>query len=181
MGMINIIYLKVDNNGLINTIDLREILQQNNNIILVTIMYVNNEIGSVLPVRDIGRIIYDYNRLNNKKIIYHIDACQAANYYELNVRKLRADMLSLNSSKIYGGKGAGLLYKSNSIRLEPIVYGGGQERGLRSGTENIASIIGLSKALQIASEYRDSEYKRLREMQEYFFSEIRNSIPDVRL
>ena len=187
MDMIEIIYLKVNNYGLIKLQDLRDLLANNNiaeNILMVSVMYVNNEIGTLLPVREIGKIIADYNRENrdeNNKIIYHIDACQAVNYYEINVRKLRADLLSFNSSKIYAGHGGAVLYKNNKTKIEPIIYGGAQERGLRSGTENIHSIIAISKALQIISTDRESEMNRLRELQEYFFQKIKKELSKCKI
>lgn len=181
MKLIEIIYLNVDETGKVKENDLREILKESgkenkNNIILVSVMYANNETGRVQSVKEIGRIIDEYNRLNNKKIAFHIDAMQAGNYLDIDVKKLRCDMLSMNGSKIYGPKGIGILYKNKNIKLSKIIYGGGQEMGLRSGTEDVQKIVGLAKAMQITKEKRDSEVIRLLELQNYFFENIEKEI-----
>jgi cysteine desulfurase len=182
-NLIEIIFLKVDETGRVKENDLREILKESgveNNIILVSVMYANNETGRVQPVKEIGRIIDEYNRAaskarsetQNQKIAFHIDAMQAGNYLDIDVKKLRCDMLSMNGSKIYGPKGIGLLYKNKDIKLSPIIYGGGQEGGIRSGTEDVQKIVGLACAMQIAKEKRDSEIIRILELQNYFLENI---------
>lgn len=175
--LIEVIYLKVDESGRVKENDLREMLKESglenkNNIILISVMYANNEMGRVQPVKEIGRIIDEYNRTNNKNLAFHIDATQAGNYLDVDIKKLRCHMLSMNGSKIYGPKGIGLLYKNKNTNLLPIILGGGQENGLRSGTEDIDKIVGLTKALQIAKEKRDSEIIRLLNLQNYFFENI---------
>ena len=201
MGMIEIIFLKADETGRVRENDLREILKESgpenkSNIILVSVMYANNETGRMQPVKEIGRIIDEYNRaaskargerennLNDKKIgsiAFHIDAMQAGNYLDMDINKLRCDMLSMNGSKIYGPKGIGILYKDKNIRLSSIVLGGGQEGGLRSGTEDVQKIVGQAKAMQVSKEKRDSEIVRLLELQNYFFENIKLQIPEVKI
>lgn len=186
MGMIDIIFLEVDETGRVKENDLREILKESgpenkDNIILVSIMYANNETGRVQPVKEIGRIIDEYNRVNNQSLAFHIDAMQAGNYLDIDAKKLRCDMLSMNGSKIYGPKGIGFLYKNKNVNLSQIIFGGGQERGLRSGTEDVQKIVGLSKAMQIAKEKRDSEIVRLLELQNYFIDNIKLEIPEVKI
>jgi len=134
----------------------------NKKTVLVSVMYANNEVGTIQPVGDIGRAILKHRKENNTAYPYfHSDACQAAGYLDLNVEKLHVDLLTLNSGKIYGPKGTGLLFVRRGTRLAPVMRGGGQERSLRSGTENVPGIVGLAKALELAQKIREKESKRL--------------------
>jgi len=146
-------------------------------------MYANNEIGTIQPIAEIGRLIQKINQERKKenlpKILFHTDTCQAAGFLDLNVKKLGVDFLSLNASKIYGPKGMGLLFIKEGIQIEPQVLGGGQEWGLRSGTENVAGIVGLAKALEIAQRNKLKESARIRKLRDYFISEIQKIIPKV--
>ena len=144
-----ITYLDVDKFGMVNPKDVESAICDNT--ILVSIMYANNEIGTINAIEEIAKITRKYN------IYFHTDACQAAGYCNLEIKKLGVDMLSLNGSKIYGPKGIGILYVKSNIKLVPILHGGGQENNLRSGTENVMNIVGFAKALEI------SQYKRLEE------------------
>lgn len=154
-------YLDVEKNGIINPNKIKDAIKDNT--ILISVMYANNEIGTIQPIKEISKIAKENN------IIFHTDACQAGNSELL--KELDVDMLSLNGSKIYGPKGIGLLYKRNSIRLETLIHGGGQENNLRSGTENIPNIIGLAKALDIAQNNIE-EYKKLSTLRDYFIEEL---------
>ena len=130
--------------------------------ILVSVMAANNEIGTLQPIAEIGKGLLKHRKQNATALPYfHTDACQAAGACDLDVEKLHVDALTLNGSKIYGPKGIGLLFVRRGVKLEPIVRGGGQERGLRSGTENVPGIIGLAKALEIAQTEMDVENARL--------------------
>ena len=154
-------------------------------------MYANNETGRMQPVKEIGRIIDEYNRIGSaaskargeesRDIAFHIDAMQAGNYLDMDIKKLRCHMLSMNGSKIYGPKGIGILYKDKNINLSSIILGGGQEGGLRSGTEDVQKIVGQAKAVQISKEKRDSEIVRLLELQNYFLENIKKEIPEVKI
>ncbi|MBT6995470.1 aminotransferase class V-fold PLP-dependent enzyme [Candidatus Woesearchaeota archaeon] len=156
-----ITYLDVEENGIINPKKIKEAIKENT--ILISVMHANNEIGTIQPIKEISKIAKGNN------IIFHTDACQAGNSESL--KDLDVDMLSLNGSKIYGPKGIGILCKKNSIRLEPLIHGGGQENKLRSGTENIPNIIGLAKALDIAQN-NIGEYKKLSTLRDYFIQEL---------
>jgi cysteine desulfurase len=112
---------------------------------------------------------------------FFVDACQAAGALTLNVKKLNVDLLALNGSKIYGPKGVGCLYIRKGVDIKPMIYGGGQERGIRSGTENVPGIVGFARALEIADAEREKESKRLRELRDYFFPLLRARIPGVRI
>ncbi|MFH1393032.1 MAG: cysteine desulfurase family protein [Patescibacteria group bacterium] len=144
-------YLPVDKMGLIKISDLEKAIRDTT--ILVSIIYANNEIGTIQPIKEIGKLLEKINkkRLENKlsRIYFHTDAVQALNYLECRPDWLKVDLLTFSGHKIYGPKGIGGLYVRKGTPLLPIVSGGGQEFGLRSGTENVASIVGLAKAVEL--------------------------------
>lgn len=152
-----------------------------NNTVLVSIMQANNEIGTVQPLKDIAKLISQKrsSRTNKLPLYFHTDSAQAANYLDLHVDRLGVDLMSLNGAKIYGPKQTGALYVKAGINLEPLILGGGQERGLRSGTENIAGCIGLSQALDITQNLRHSESKRLHDLQSLFLNSLKTKLPKV--
>lgn len=150
--------------------------------VLVSVMYANNEIGTIQPLKDIGQLIATIRKErlrsgNALPIYFHSDACQAANYLDLHVARLGVDLLTLNGGKIYGPKQSGILYVGGATVLQPIIVGGGQERNLRSGTENIANAVGFATALDIAQSSRHSEVKRLQILQQQFFTALKSQIP----
>lgn len=128
--------------------------------VLVSVMHVNNEVGSIQPIKELSAALARY-RQSSELPLLHVDACQAPCVLSVNPRELGADLLTLNSGKIYGPKGIGCLYRRRGVRLEPIIHGGGQEFGLRSGTESVALAIGFSRALELAQEEHEAESKRL--------------------
>jgi cysteine desulfurase len=160
--------------GLIDMPTLRNMI--NDDVVLVSCMYANNEIGTIQPIREISKLIQQItiDRLSRNiplPLYLHSDAAQAANYLDLHVSRLGVDLLSLNGSKIYGPKQTGLLYVRAGLELTPLILGGGQERNLRSGTENVAGSIGLSVALDLMQRDRQTEHRRLGELQDFFVSE----------
>jgi len=166
---LKVTYLDVDEFGLIKLDELeKEITKET---ILVSIMYANNEIGTVQNIKEISEICKKH------KIKFHTDACQAAGYLDINVQNLGIDLMSLNGSKLYGPKGIGLLYVKKGTMLKPIIHGGGQEFGLRSGTENIPYIVGFAKALEIAQREKDVEVMRLINLRDYLINNILENIP----
>jgi len=160
----------VDKGGIIDLKQLESALKPET--ILVSIMLVNNEIGTIQPIKDISKIVR-----KQSKALLHTDAVQAPSFLDLNVQKLGVDLMTLNGSKIYGPKGVGILYKKRGIRLEPLIYGGGQEMNLRSGTENVPGIVGFAKALELAQKDREKESERLTKLRDYFIEEILQRIP----
>jgi cysteine desulfurase len=164
--------------GRINLDDLEKKIDKHT--VLVSIMYANNEIGTVQPIRQISQIIAAKRRGRQELPLYfHTDACQAANYLDLHVSRLGVDLLTLNGGKIYGPKQSGVLYVKAGLSLQPQISGGGQERGLRSGTENIASAVGLAQALEIAQTMRHAEAERLQTLQQKFFNLLETQLPEV--
>lgn len=173
-------YLPVDKTGKINLKNLQKAIRPDT--ILVTIMYANNEIGTINDIAEIGKIILKHRKQSgNNYPIFHTDACQAGTSLDLNVKKLHTDLMTLNSSKIYGPKGAGILYKDRNITIEPQILGGHQESGLRAGTENIPAIIGMAEALKKVQKNKDRENIRLRKLRDYMWNEIESKIKKVKL
>src|SRR3989338_10157333 len=162
-------YLDVDEYGMVNPEDVENAIKENT--ILITVMYANNEIGTINSVKKIGEIARKHN------IYFHTDACQAAGYCDLDVEKLNADLMSINGSKMYGPKGVGMLYARTGIQLVPLVHGGGQERNLRSGTENVSGIMGFAKALELAQTEREYEVVRLTKLRDKLVNGILETIP----
>src|SRR3989338_4836649 len=163
-------YLEVDNYGRVDPAEVERAITPRT--ILISIMYANNEVGTIQPLKEIAAVA------RNKKVVFHTDACQAG-YLDLDLQKLGVDLLTLNSNKIYGPKGAGLLYVRAGIELQPLIHGGGQEFGLRCGTENVAAIVGFAKALELAQQEKDAENKRLEDLRNYFIAEVGNKISGV--
>ena len=174
---IEVTYVPVDESGFVKVGDIEAAIKPNT--ILVSIMYANNEIGTIEPIAEIGKMIRKVNASRAQPIIFHTDACQAGSALDMNVQHLHVDLLSVNASKMYGPKQVGLLYVRKGIAIEPLIYGGGQEHGLRSGTENVPGIVGFGKAFEMAQEIREDEDKRLYDLRNYLYSEIIREIPDV--
>ncbi|MEK7213284.1 MAG: cysteine desulfurase family protein [Patescibacteria group bacterium] len=175
-----ITYIKVDKNGLVNPAEVAKAIRPDT--VLITIMYANNEIGVVEPIAEIGREILKYRKTHNTTYPYfHTDACQAAGYLDLDVEKLHVDLMTVNGSKIYGPKGVGFLYLRNGVKIKPIILGGGQERNLRSGTENVAGIVGLAKAFELAQKNRVKESDRVQKLAQYLWQQIEAKIPKIKL
>lgn len=180
-GKIRATYLPVYTTGIVKVSDLREALCEET--ILVTVMYANNEIGTIQPIKEIGRVVDEWKREHGKTFTsypyVHTDACQAGNYLDLNVLRLKVHMMTLNSSKCYGPKGVALLYKREGVHLTSPLYGGGQERSLRSGTENTAGVYAFGTALKEAQELREKESTRLRTLRDETVTRLQQAIPSI--
>jgi cysteine desulfurase len=171
-GKIVLDEIPVDLDGLVNVKAFKELLRENT--VLVSVMYANNEIGMVQPLREITKTVRWFKKHHNQEVypLVHTDAIQAPLYLDLHVARLGVDMMSLSSAKIYGPKGVGVLYVKSGVSLEPIIYGGGQEKGIRSGTENMPLIAGFAQALSEAVTHQEKECERLSILQKYFFEKI---------
>jgi len=148
-----ITYAPVDKEGIVNVQRIKDAITDKT--ILISVMYANGEIGTIQPIKEIGKIA------NENKILFHVDAVAAAGKVSINVKEENIDLLSMSSNDMYGPKGVGALYIKKGTRIQPVVQGGGQERGLRSGTENTPGIIGMGKAAEIAHEEMEAEGRRL--------------------
>ena len=170
----------VTEQGRVDLDDLRQKITDET--VLVSVMYANNEVGTVQPIRLVAQMVSEIRSARQKAgnatpLYLHTDACQAANYLDLHVSRLGVDMMTLNGGKIYGPKQSGVLYVASHVQIEPLIYGGGQERGLRSGTENVASAVGFAAALDAAQTMRHEEAKRLIEIQNYAYQQIAEKLP----
>ncbi len=167
-------YLQVNKEGFIKISDLEKAIIDNT--ILISIIYANNEIGTIQPIKETGKLLEKINkkRQENKlsKIYFHTDAAQALNYLECRPDWLKVDLLTFSGHKIYGPKGIGGLYIRKNTPLSPIISGGGQEFGLRSGTENVAYIAGLAKAVELAFENKDKNYKKMLDLRNQMLEDI---------
>ena len=152
----SVTYLPVNEHGLVNPEDVRGAIRPETK--LISIMYVNNEVGSIQPISEIGRLAHEHN------IRFHTDAVQAIGLFDMNVNELNVDMLSLSAHKIYGPKGIGALYVRSGIELAPMIIGGPQEGSLRAGTENVPGIVGLGAAMNLVCAHRAEERIRIMEL-----------------
>lgn len=169
-------YLPVDQYGLVNPEDVRTTIT--NRTILVSVMTANNEIGTLAPIQEIGAIAKEHD------VLFHTDAAQAMGHIPMDVRDMNVDILSMSGHKIYGPKGIGALYVRKlrpRVKLEPVIYGGGHERGMRSGTLNVPAIVGFGKALEIAKEEMEAEGERLRELRDRLWAGLQAKLDDVQL
>ncbi|MGY0372179.1 cysteine desulfurase NifS [Clostridium sp. JNZ J1-5] len=165
----DITYLPVDEYGFISIDDLKAAITDKT--ILVSVMFANNEIGVIQPIKEIGAICKE------KKILFHTDAVQAVTHVPIDVKEMSIDLLSMASHKFYGPKGIGALYIRNGVRIENLIHGGGQERGKRASTENVAGIVGMGKAIELAISEMDSESKRLSVLRDKLIKELTERIP----
>ena len=155
-------YLPVNKQGQIVLEDLRRAIRPDT--ILVSIMHTNNEIGSLQPITEAGALI----KRINPGTLFHVDAVQGFGKARIYPKKMNIDLLSVSAHKIHGPKGVGFLYVNEKVKIQPIIHGGGQQRGLRSGTENVAGIVGMAKAAEMLYGDLDAELERLYSLKEYF-------------
>ena len=204
-------YAPVDENGIIDPLKIKELLKPET--VLVSVMYANNEIGIIQPIKEIAKVIRNfkknlqpttYNLQPSKNSLppttynlkpssppttynlqpttfphFHTDACQAPLFLNLNVQELGVDLMTIDGQKIYGPKGVGALFIKRGVMIEPIIYGGGQEKGLRSGTENVPLIVGLAKAIEIAGKNRIKNSEWISEVRDYGIRKIEEKIPQA--
>jgi cysteine desulfurase len=182
---VDVVYLPVSKAGIVDLKALRESLSENT--MLISIMYANNETGTIQPIGEIAKIIQTFHLGNPKssvKPLFHTDASQALQFFDCDVRTLGVDLMTLSSHKIYGPKGAGALYVSEKLKsqnlMHALITGGGQEFGLRSGTENVAAIVGFAKAIELLG-LREEENKRIVSLRDGFWEDIRNIYPKAEI
>lgn len=165
--------LSVNDQGIIDLEQLKQAIRPET--ALISTMLVNNEIGSVQPINQISNVILEVNQRQERKynpIIFHVDGCQALGKVPFQINRDRIDLLSLSGHKIFGPKGSGLLYCRNTIRLQPLLYGGGQEAGLRSGTENLPAIMGFTKAIQIILTDITDQIKKMSQLKQQMINKL---------
>ena len=172
----NVEYLRVDEDGFvdIDTLDEVPLFRR-----LVSVMYANNEIGTIQPIHEIGTYIKSYVDL--KETVFHTDAVQAYGHIPIDVKSSSIDALSASAHKFHGPKGVGFLYVNKDVDIKPFITGGGQERGFRSGTENVALIVGMAKAAEIAITNMKNNFKVVKSLRDYFEYMLLESISDVHI
>jgi cysteine desulfurase len=175
----DVTYLPVDSYGMIHPEDVYQAM--NSRTTLVTVMYANNEIGTINPISEISQAVRQRAKELNRTIAFHTDAVQAAGYLDLDVGRLGVDLLSLSGHKFYGPKGTGVLFVRRGTPILPLILGGGQERERRSGTENIPGIVGLSVALQAADARREEASAHCTALRDRIIGHITNNISGSRL
>ncbi|AJW71588.1 cysteine desulfurase family protein [Nitrosopumilus adriaticus] len=166
-------YLPVDSFGMVDILELKNHISEKTR--LVSIMFGNNEVGTIQQISEIAKIC------NEKNILFHTDAVQAVGKIPIDVKELGVDLLSISSHKLYGPKGVGALFIKNGISIDPVILGGGQENGLRSGTENVANIVGFGKACEIAKTHLDENLSNMKKLRDYMIKRVLDEIPQVTL
>ncbi|MBE7009940.1 MAG: cysteine desulfurase NifS [Ruminococcaceae bacterium] len=169
----SVTYLPVDAEGKVAVQEVKNALREDT--VLITIMMANNEIGTVQPIAEIAQLARE------NKVLFHTDAVQAVGSLEVDVQKLGVDMLSLSAHKFGGPKGVGALYIKSGTKIETLIHGGGQERGRRAGTENVSGIVGLGKAITLATENIAEKAEKIKKLRDKLIKGIASTIPDARL
>lgn len=182
-NIVSVTYLSPDENGIIQPESVEAVITDQT--ILITLMYVNNEIGSINPLRDISRAIHAWKKNRGRSVLdypcFHTDASQAPNYVDIRKESIGVDMMTLDASKIYGPKGVGILFKKQHVPMTALMQGGSQERSLRAGTENVPLIIGCAEALVQTVALREKESARIADIRNYCFTEIVKVFPTATL
>ena len=166
-------YLDVDEYGVVKLDELKKAIKKET--ILITIIFANNEVGTIQPIKEIGKIAKENN------VLFHTDAVQAIGHIEIDVNELNIDLLSMTAHKIYGPKGIGALFIKKGVKITPLIHGGAQEKRRRAGTENIPSIVGFAKAIEIATSNIEEDSKELTKLRDKLIKEIRENIDHVKL
>ena len=166
-------YLNVDKNGFVDLGELRNSIKDET--ILISVMFANNEIGTIEPIEDIAKIA------NERNIIFHTDAVQAVGNVDIKVKEMGIDMLSLSGHKIYGPKGIGALYVKENIDFEKFINGGHQEKNKRAGTENTAGIVGLGKAAELAKQNLEQHIRKVKELRNYYVEAVNKKISNIKV
>ena len=164
-------YLPVDKFAMIDTLDLENIISKKTS--LVSVMFGNNEVGTIQPIAEIAKICHE------NKVLFHTDAVQAVGKFPVNVKELEIDLLSISSHKLHGPKGIGALYIKDGVKIDPIILGGGQEFRLRSGTENVASIVGFGQACEIAQNHLVENISLIKKLQTLLVQKVLDEIPET--
>ena len=178
LGGMQIDYAPVDSKGMVNPRDVRKLITPET--VLVSIMYANNEIGTIEPIADIAKEIRHARKMNNSVFpLFHTDGAQAGNYLDINVARLGVDLMTLSSGKTYGPRGISALFVKRGVKLTPQMYGGDHEHGRRPGTEAVALAIGFATALEEAQKMREKEAKRVKKLRDALAEKILKDVPGV--
>jgi len=175
---VKVTYIPVIKKGLVRVNDIKKAVKPNT--ILISVMYVNNEVGAIQPIAEIGKLVDQLNINRKNRVYFHTDAVQAASYCNMDVRKLGVDLVSISGHKIYGPKGVGALFVRKGVNIKPIEHGGHHELGIRPGTYNVAGIVGLGKAIeQIKKNKKDIQ--KIKKLRDYLVKEILKKVPHTQV
>lgn len=169
---VRVSYVKVDSQGIVDLIDLEKLLQSEDKT-LVSLMHANNEIATLLPLEKVSEMCRRYNAY------FHSDTVQTMGHYTFDLQKLDIDFITCAAHKFHGPKGIGFLYVNKKVKVESLIRGGAQERGLRGGTENVYGIVGLAKAMELAYEDVEGHQKHVQELKTYMINQLKSLIPDI--
>ena len=172
-GIAELTILPVDEYGLVTADQVKQAIREDT--VLVSIMFANNEVGTIMPIAEIGEVCHEAG------IWFHTDAVQATGHVPIDVNKMHIDMLSMSAHKFHGPKGVGALYIRKGIRIPSLIIGGGQEKRRRAGTENVPGIVGMGKAIELATEHMEDNAKRIGSLRDKLIRAIPGLIPDVKL
>lgn len=166
-------HVKLDEKGNVNLDHLEELLSNSEDKVLVSLMHANNEIGTLLPLKEVGKLCRKY------KAYFHSDTVQTLSHYPINLEALNVDFITCAAHKFHGPKGVGFLYKNKNIPMKPLIEGGAQERGMRGGTENISGIVGLTKAIELANVDMDEHISKVQALKSYMINELESKVGGV--
>lgn len=166
-------YIGVDKEGIIDLTELKSAIKDTT--VLITVMFANNEVGTIQPIAEIGQIAKEHN------IIFHTDAVQAVGSIKIDVKEQQIDSLSMSGHKFYGPKGIGALYVKKGIQFNKLINGGHQEKNKRAGTENVPGIVGIGKAIELAYANLEGNNKRIKSLRDYYLEEVKKSIPNIKI
>lgn len=172
-GDVSYSFVKLQRNGHVDLQDLEAQLAEHKERCLVSLMHANNEIGNLLPIKAVGQLCQKYNA------VFHSDCVQTVGHYPIDLRKIPVHFISAAGHKFHGPKGVGILYINDNIRIKPFIFGGGQERNMRAGTENLYGIVGFAKALELAMTHHEKDSQYIQSLKTYMTEQLREHIPGV--
>lgn len=171
-GKVKVSWVNIDSKGNVDLLNLEELLKNNPNT-LVSLMHANNEIGTLLPMKEVGELCEKY------KAYFHSDTVQTVGHYPLNLKEIKVHFITCGAHKFHGPKGVGFLYINHQVKIHPFINGGSQERNMRGGTENVYGIVGLAKALELCYEEMDAHISHISGLKQYMIEQLTKNIPGI--
>ena len=173
LGLVDVSYVKLTQDGHVDLIDLEQLLERNNAKTLVTLMHANNELGNITDIVYVGELCERFGA------IFHTDTVQTLAHYHLDLQKVKVHFISGSAHKFHGPKGTGILYTNHMVQIKPFIHGGGQERAMRAGTENVAGIVGFAKAFELSMLHHDEDMVFIRSLKQYMKKKLSSAFEDI--
>ncbi len=173
LGLVDVSYVKLTQDGHVDLIDLEQLLERKNAKTLVTLMHANNELGNITDIVYVGELCERFGA------IFHTDTVQTLAHYHLDLQKVKVHFISGSAHKFHGPKGTGILYTNHMVQIKPFIHGGGQERAMRAGTENIAGIVGFAKAFELSMLHHDEDMVFIRSLKQYMKKKLSSAFEDI--